>query len=107
MIFSSLKETSFIDLRKLFPFTFFRINGIKQKENCKNTYLFDMEIINRQKIIQKCNEIISKYYSIENLLYNQIKLENLYKDYKWNNPSLNKFGNNRKRGLLERKQLFH
>jgi len=50
--------------------------------------------INRQKIIQKCNEIISKYYSIENLLYNQIKLENLYKDYKWNNPSLNKFGNN-------------
>ena len=50
--------------------------------------------INRQKIIQKCNEIISKYYSIENLLYNQIKLENLYKDYKWNNPSLNKFCNN-------------
>ena len=50
--------------------------------------------INRQKIIHKCNEILSKYYSIENLLYNQIKLENLYKDYKWNNPSLNKFGNN-------------
>ena len=45
-------------------------------------------------MIDYLSEIISKYYSIENLLYNQIKLENLYKDYKWNNPSLNKFGNN-------------
>ena len=48
----------------------------------------------KQKIISKCNEIISKYYSIECLLYNQIRLESLFKDYKWNNPGLNCFKNN-------------
>ena len=48
----------------------------------------------RQKIIEKCNEIISKYYSIECILYNQIKLENLLKDYKWNDPRLNIIDNN-------------
>ena len=66
-------------------FVDFFFNNIYSSKLCK---------INRQKIIHKCNEIISKYYSIENLLYNQIKLENLFKDYKWNNPSLNKFDNN-------------
>ena len=30
--------------------------------------------INRQNIIHKCNEIISKYYSIEYILYYQIKI---------------------------------
>ena len=54
----------------LFPFTFFRINGIKQKENCKNTYLFDMEIINRQKIIE--------YDLKEGIKYN---IEELEEDY--------------------------
>ena len=29
-----------------------------------------------------------KYLSIDNLLYNQLILEGLFKDYKWNNPSL-------------------
>ena len=38
----------------------------------------------RQKIIVDCNEIILKYYSIENILYNQFLFENLIKDYKWN-----------------------
>ena len=47
-----------------------------------------------QEIINKCNEIVSKYYSIEHILYNQIKLENLFKDYKWNNPALNNYENN-------------
>ena len=32
---------------------------------------------------------ISKYVSIDYLLLNQIKFENLMKDYKWNNPKLN------------------
>jgi len=50
--------------------------------------------MNNQKIISKCNEIISKYYSIEHILYNQLKLENLFKDYKWNDPALNNFENN-------------
>ena len=41
---------------------------------------------NKQNLINSCNEIVSKYISIENILYNQMKLENLWKDYKWNNP---------------------
>jgi len=50
--------------------------------------------LNKKELIQKCNEIISKYYSIENIIYNQIKLENLMKDYRWNDPRLNNFDNN-------------
>ena len=40
----------------------------------------------KQSLIESCNDIVSKYMTIESLLYNQIKLENLLKDYKWNNP---------------------
>ena len=50
--------------------------------------------LSKKELIQKCNEIISKYYSIENIIYNQIKLENLMKDYRWNDPRLNNFDNN-------------
>ena len=39
-------------------------------------------------------KLISQYYSIDNILYNQIKFENLLIDYKWNNPDLNKLDNN-------------
>lgn len=49
----------------------------------------------RQEIIDKCNEIILKYYSVENILYNQLMLEILLKDYKWNDPELNKLDNNK------------
>ena len=42
-----------------------------------------------QEIIKICNEIISKYLSINNILLNQLIFENLLKDYKWNNPALN------------------
>ena len=49
----------------------------------------------RQEIIDKCNEIILKYYSEENILYNQLMLEILLKDYKWNDPELNKLDNNK------------
>ena len=37
-------------------------------------------------LIDSCNNIVSKYITIENILYNQMKLECLWKDYKWNNP---------------------
>ena len=49
---------------------------------------------NNQEIINICNEIISKYYSIDYIIYNILKLENLFKDYKWNNPSLTNIENN-------------
>ena len=48
----------------------------------------------RQKLISKCNNFISKYYSIENILLLQIKLENILKDYKWNDDKLRNFENN-------------
>ena len=35
-----------------------------------------------------------KYCSIESILYNQILLENLFKDYHWNNKELNSIINN-------------
>ena len=49
----------------------------------------------KQELISTCNEIVSKYNSIDYILYNQIKLENLLKDYKWNNPKLNDIQNNK------------
>ena len=48
----------------------------------------------RQKLIEACNKIMFQYYSVENILYNQIMLENLFKDYKWNNPELKNIFNN-------------
>ena len=37
---------------------------------------------------------INKSNSIDKILYNQIKFENLLIDYKWNNPDLNNNDNN-------------
>ena len=40
----------------------------------------------KQAIIESCNDMVSKYITIESIIYNQIRLDNLLKDYKWNNP---------------------
>ena len=37
---------------------------------------------------------MSNYLSVESILYNQIMLENLFKDYNWNNQELNNIDNN-------------
>ena len=47
-----------------------------------------------QKIIHMCNEIVYKYASIDSLIKNQIFVDNLLKDYKWNDPALNNVENN-------------
>jgi len=44
----------------------------------------------RHILINSCNDIVAKYTTIENILYNQMKLEYLWKDYKWNNPQFQK-----------------
>ena len=49
---------------------------------------------NKQNFVSTCNEIVSRYNSVDYILYNQIKLENLFKDYKWNDPKLNDINNN-------------
>ena len=72
-------------LRKLHFFDFFLnnlyINRICQKQKAQN-------------IINACNKILYKYASIDTIVYNQILMENLLKDYKWNDPSLNNVENN-------------
>ena len=87
--FKYIKENNNVDdssftLKKLSFYDFF-FNNIYCK-CCKK--------IKNQEIINNVNNIIYKYLSIDSLLYNQIKLENLFIDYKWNNPLLNKIGNN-------------
>ena len=56
----------------------FIFNNIYIKKCCKSFY--------HQKLISSCNNILYKYFSIENMLYNHILFENLIKDYHWNNP---------------------
>ena len=82
-------------LPKLRFFEFF-FNNVYNSKHCK---------MNKQEIINKCNEIILKYYSVENILYNQLMLEILFKDYKWNEPKLNKLDNNKL--ILQLKNLVN
>ena len=48
-----------------------------------------------QELITICNEIAKQYNSIDLIIYNQLILENLFKDYKWNDPKLNTILNNK------------
>ena len=59
-----------------------------------NIYICNCCKSNRQKIIKKCNELIKTYCSVDTILYNQLKLTNLLKDYKWNNQELSNFKSN-------------
>ena len=60
-----------------------------------NTFYFENKCRSeKQELICACNNIVLKYYSVENILYNQIILENLLQDYKWNNPELKNIINN-------------
>lgn len=61
-----------------------------------NIYCAQCCIMNkRQKLIDTSNEIIYKYFSVENLLYNQIRFENLMKDYNWNNIEMKSIRQNK------------
>ena len=44
--------------------------------------------LKKQKLLSSCENVLFKYFSVENILYNQIIFENLMKDYKWNNLKL-------------------
>ena len=76
---NNVNKSSSFSLRKLHFYDFF-IN---------NFYSKCFKRRRNQEIINMANDIIYKYLSIDSLLYNQIKLESLFKDYKWNNPILN------------------
>ena len=75
----------------------------EKTQRIKKLHFFDFFLNNlyiccqkrrQQKIIHMCNKIIYQYASIDILIKNQILLENLIKDYKWNDPSLNNVENN-------------
>ena len=59
-----------------------------------NVYFGKCPKCRQQELINICNKIVLKYTSIDYILLNQMKLENLFKDYKWNDPSLNDIKNN-------------
>ena len=67
-----------------------------------NVYCKCCCFLQKQKLIDSCNEVLYKYLSIENLLYSQIKFESLMKDYKWNNPALNLFHENKEINELKK-----
>ena len=82
------------DLPKFHFYDFF-YNDIYSEKCCNSP---------TQDIISTWNDLITKYYSIDAVIYNQLRLENLFKDYKWNNPKLKSIENN---GLIMKiKGLF-
>ena len=81
----NLNEESNKNFKKLCFIDFF-INNIYCK-CCKKSI--------HQEIINIYNNLIYNYCSIEHILYNQILLKNLFKDYKWNNQDFNDIMNNK------------
>ena len=61
---------------------------------CNNLYSNKCSKIRSQETLHICNKIILKYMSIDSILFNQMRLENLFKDYNWNNPILNNIEKN-------------
>ena len=57
----------------------FLFNNIYKKKCCSS---------NKHDLISTCDNIVKKYNSADYIIYHQIILENLLKDYKWNNPKL-------------------
>ena len=72
------------ELRKFSFFQFF-LNNIYNKSCCK---------LNEQEIIGLINKITVNYLSIDLILYNQIMIENILKDYHWNDVKLKDINNN-------------
>jgi len=68
------------ELPKLNLFDFI-LNNLYFKKGC----IWDQK---KQMMISICNKMLFSYLSVENILNNQIKFENLLKNYKWNNPEL-------------------
>ena len=71
---------------------------VEDKKRIKKMKCFDFFLNNlyccckkhkKQKIIHMCNEIVSKYSSVDAIIKNQILIENFMKDYNWNDADLN------------------
>ena len=81
-----IKEIHFIKNLKKLSFKQFFLDSF---------YLKFFNERNDNKIIDLCNYIFNKYTSIDLLIYNQIMLENLFEDYKWNNQDLSNIDKNK------------
>ena len=81
----NINEQNEFKIHSKFHFYDFLFNNFYFKKCCNS---------NKQNFVETCNEIVSRYNSVDYILYNQIKLENLFKDYKWNDPKLNDINNN-------------
>ena len=84
-----------------YNYNFGKINFIHFIFN--NIYFKRKNGIKQQEIIDICNSILSKYTSIDTILFNQIIFENLLKDYKCNDYNLKNIGNN---CLIKKLQLL-
>lgn len=108
---NSKKKIELINLEKepeseIFNDKDFNFNLVDEKENAKfvklnfiqfylhNFYFKCFKKNISQEIISICDDILLKYCSIDSIVYNQIVLENLFRDYIWNNPALNNLNNN-------------
>ncbi len=58
-----------------------------------NIYCNCCKRIKKQEIINTCNNIVLKYTSIDSIIFYQMQLQNLLKDYKWNDNKLNNLEN--------------
>ena len=87
------KDTKGIILPKYFFGQFF-LNNIYCQCCKRRKCLKEFNKYHQQDILELCNTINMKYLSLNSLLYNQIMIENLLKDYNWNNSSLNNIKNN-------------
>ena len=56
----------------------------------------------KQMLITECNYILSKYFSVEKIILNQLIFENLLSDYNWNELSLEEFENNQNISRLKK-----
>ena len=90
MIGNGLKQEKDVNSKPLFKIPKFHFYDFLYN----NIYFDCCKPSSTQGIISHCNDLISKYNSIDSIVYNQIRLDNLFKDYKWNNPQLNTVGNN-------------
>ena len=69
-----LSKSKYEEERILFPFTFMRLNDISKSPDSDNKYIYDLEIINRKKIIE--------YDLKEGKKYNIEQLEETYDENK-------------------------
>ena len=75
-----LEEFLQIKIMPKFSFIHFFFNNL-YFQNCCYKY-------RKQEFLHICDEILLKYMSFESILYHQMVLENMLKDYKWNQPIL-------------------